>query len=439
MGDSPRRADRPKALRQSNLATFDRCALSAKFVADYERDWSSHAQARGTMFHRVAATCLRAMYERKENQIPADVARAILANELRQDGVDDFCGMCGAPAKFDLTRGPMGRVVCAEGHEHGSSFVNIPFSELADLRWVVVKFANDNAFNIEDLVDVEQRLLAEVAAPDLPDGENRTLTGQLDALFITGDRADHAIVLDWKDTWDLPAPTEVGFDGYFQQRFYAWLIFRNYPTVQRVTLRELYVRRSEHREADVWRHEAESVEAELAALAERYDRAFREGNFPPTPGRHCTMCPLPMQCPIFPSVRGAGAISTEEQAQQAARELAVAKAVAKRRDEALKAWASVKGPVEVSSHKGPRAVGFIERTRTSRPTKEQMEAAIAAARQGVPLAMDDLYKTSKVTVFTEHQPEQPPEDPGDAELTAALEASIAQAADRRTASERPAA
>jgi hypothetical protein len=52
----------------------------------------------------------------------------------------------------------------------------------------------------------------------------------LDALMLEGTYDEHAIVLDWKDMWKLPPETEVGFGGYFQQRFYAYLIFANYPT-----------------------------------------------------------------------------------------------------------------------------------------------------------------------------------------------------------------
>jgi PD-(D/E)XK nuclease superfamily protein len=430
---SPDPLKRFPRLRQSALATFDRCALSAKFERDHERDWSNHAQARGTIFHRFAAEALREMLRQSERSIPADVALAIFHDVLSQVGTDRRCGICNAPAEF-----LDGRVRCENGHDHGSNLLNIPFSEVKDLRWTVIKFATDNAFDIDNLVDVEQRLFAKIRYAD-EDGEmvDRLLTGQLDALFIIGADADHAIVLDWKDTWMLPAPTEVGFDGYFQQRFYAWLIFRNYPTVQRVTLRELYVRRSEPREADVWRSDLESIEPELAALARRYDQAFRTGNFPPSPGHHCMMCPLPARCPIFPDARAEGALAarikagqpvaaSEEDAQRLARELIVAKAAVKRREEALKAWANVRGPVPISDHKGVRVLGFVERSRTARPTKEALEAAL---RAGGPVDVDSLYAEAKQTVFTEHQVAGGDwrDDPRDGDLMAALEASLERA------------
>ena len=83
----------------------------------------------------------------------------------------------------------------------------------------------------------------------------------------------------------------------------------------------------------------------------------------------------------------------------------------------------------------------MERQRTSRPSREQLEAALAAQRNGVPLRPDDLYRTAKQTVFTEHAPAPIPEAAeADASLEAALEASIAAheaeraEADRRDAS-----
>src|SRR6202012_5726323 len=84
----------------------------------------------------------------------------------------------------------------------------------------------------------------------------RVITGTLDCLLF--EPPDGAVVLDWKDTWALPPmPKEAeaqGFDdeelkglsyhGYFQQRWYAYLVLRNYPRIERVTLREFYHRKT---------------------------------------------------------------------------------------------------------------------------------------------------------------------------------------------------
>jgi hypothetical protein len=416
-------------LRQSRLATFDRCALSARFEEQFEEQWTSHPQARGTIFHTFAAKALRAMSEAGENQVPTDLAIEILQESLRQDDVDRQCVDCGQQVVDRYVR-PDGalRVVCVRGHDHSSGFVNLPMSEVKDLRWVVVKWASENTFDIENLVSVEERLEATLSYPDGLGGHvDRVLSGQIDALFVTGEADEHAIVLDWKDTWGLPAPTELGFDGYFQQRFYAWLVFRAYPTVQRVTLREFYVRRSEPREATVYREDIEDVEAELSALAERFDRAFSEQVFPPSPGHHCHFCPRPEACPIFPGVRGEGAIANPAVARKYAAQALVAKAALDQRVEALKAYASVFGDVPISDHKGPRVWGHKERKRVSRPDREAIEQRLRET--GGRLTQSDireLYVEKKVTHFVPHvpQPQEPTAD--DAALMSALDQSLQQ-------------
>ena len=416
--------ERYPTLRQSRLATFDRCALSAKFEEDYrqgDNSWTGHPQARGQIFHRFAAKALRTMSEMGERTIPTDLALAILAECLRQHDVDVECPTCQAP----IVGRAKGRILCSNGHDHHSGFVNLPADQVKDLRWVVVKWANDNAFDIDNLVSIEERLAAPImcqtAAGDIYE---RVLTGQLDAMFVTGEADDEAIVLDWKDTWAVPGPTDVGFDGYFQQRFYAWLVFKTYPTIQKVTLREFYVRFSEPREATVWRDDIEDIENEMSALAERFDRAFNEENFPPSPGAHCQVCPRPGACPIFSGVRGEGAITSQKMAEKVAAEAIVIQSALKQRKTALAAWASAHGDIPISDHKGKRVWGHRETKRTSRPTREQVEMAIAA--HGPNVDLDELFKKSKTTRFVPHMPPEIPDEAIDADLLNALEQSVAQ-------------
>lgn len=416
-GPYPEAVERFPTVRQSRLATLDRCALSAKFEEDYRYGWSGHPQARGTIFHRVAASALRQMYEQNERSIPTDAAIAILDHELRQADVDKVCPSCGKPVVKRYMMPPPAelvergvevgypRIVCEAGHDHGSDFVNLPMSEVSDLRWVTVKWSHDNEFDIEGLVDVEHRLHATVRYPDGHGGSvERRLTGALDAVFVQGEEDEQFVVLDWKDTWALPGPTDVGFDGYFQQRFYAWLIFRNFPSAATVTLREFYVRFSESREATVYRADMDDIEAELSALVERFDRAFAQDVFPATPGKHCQFCPRPTACPIFPGVRTEGTITDAPTAVRFAREANVAKAALANRTKALQAWTQIKGPVEISAHKGRRGFGYKTTQRTSRPTFEQMEEAIRA-KGGEVLTPDEvkaLWKTTTTTKFGEY-------------------------------------
>lgn len=425
-GPYAKSVERFPTVRQSRLATFDRCALSASFDETYRSGWSGHPQARGTIFHRFAARALEQMAVQNEKSIPTDAAIEILEDALRQDDVDRECPTCGQAVEYINVKG-LPKLKCVAGHLHSPEFVNLPMSEVKDLRWVVVKWATENEFDIDNLVDVEQRLSAFVRYP-AGDGTHvdRKLTGALDAVFLA--EVDHAVVLDWKDTWALPAPTEVGFDGYFQQRFYAWLVFRNYPSIEKVTLREFYVRYSEPREATVWRSDIEDVERELAALVERYDRAFTQEMFPPAPGAHCQFCPRPTSCPIFPAVRREGTITDEATARRFAAEATVAKSALAQRTDALKAWATVhSGGVEISDHKGKRVWGFRERKRVSRPSIEDMEKAMRENRgQITPEVMKSLYREAKTTRFEPHVPSPIEDTADDAKLMDALAQSLGQ-------------
>lgn len=421
----PKALERFPTLRQSRLSTFDKCALEAHFEEEFRRDWSGHPQARGIIAHRVYARALQVMHEHNERRIETDVILELLFDTLRQADADTECPMCGK----EIVEQKDGRATCAVGHSFRSDLVNIPFEQIKDLRWEVVKFAHDNEFDIENLVDIEHRLRGTLTYPGSNGAKiERVLTGQLDALFVAGEDDDEAVVIDYKSTWDLPAPQEVGFEGYFQQRFYAWLVMVNYPAFQRVTTREHYTRFSATREATVERVQLEYITAELAALAERFDRAFEQENFPPSPGRHCQLCPRPGSCPIFPGVRVEGAITDDAMAHRYAGEALVAKAAYEQRQKALRAWASVRGAVPITSTPGRERVwGFRESKRTSRPTKDELERALYV--HGSNLDLNSLYKPQAVTRFEPHYPREVQEEPVDAGLMNALEQSLKAADD----------
>jgi hypothetical protein len=107
----------------------------------------------------------------------------------------------------------------------------------------------------------------------------------------------------------------ISYHGYFQQRFYGWLVMRNYPRIQHVTLREFYARKTKVRKATLSRSKMADVEAELAILAEQFDLAVmsgppaeplelgRMGRWAPSPGKHCGFCLKPGRCPIDEDAR----------------------------------------------------------------------------------------------------------------------------------------
>ena len=407
----------PKALadfptvRQSLLSKFDLCALSTNFELRWAKGWNSHPAARGRIAHQVFARCLEDMARAEEPTIETDVALAHLHHALRQADIPD------------------------------EDVVNIPMKEVKDLYWVVIKWAHDNSWDIANLIDVEHRLFGTLYY-DNPKGGfvERVLTGQLDALIIRGEYDDEAIVLDWKDTWDLPTrkPDDrndaLSVEGYFQQRFYAWLVMKNYEHVQKVTLREFYVRYSEPREATVWRERLQDVEDELSALVERFDRAYEKGKtWHPTPGKHCHYCVRPAACPIFPKARGEGQIRTQKEAREVADQLIVSEAVFKRVRAALSAWSAVRGHIPVRNPKRRTVWGHRRQKRTKSPKPEQVQAEIERAQAGLPTTpVDQLYRTTYGTKFEAHVPEQT-EGEEDKEMIAALKETLAESKAERKA------
>lgn len=443
----PRAAARFPELRQSLLGSFDNCSLTTYFEQTYRRGWSTSPQGRGQLFHRFAGECLRTMARQREEQIPVGEALAILAEVLRQDDADRTCPVCKTDKiKLGLDA-QTGQRTCGNGHSFNTELVNVPMAEAKDLHWVAVKWAHDNAFDIQNLVDVEQRLRANVRYVNRAAGGtvDRTLTGQIDALFIEG--VDRAIVVDWKDMWAVPGEATVSFSGYFQQRFYAWLVFKNYPTVQEVVLREFYVRYSQTREAVVTRADEQEIEDELAALAERFDRAWDEQlrleeekgvsdkrwSFVPRPGKHCGYCIRPSACPIPVFGRGEGRIIDAEHAEKVARQLIVGEEITKQARAALRAYADVHGPVAVHDAKGQRALGYQPQTRTERPDLaqiEQLERELGRPPTSAEVAK--LYRVRTGTKFKAFSPVEVNEADTDAEIQEQLRASIAAARARLT-------
>jgi len=318
--------------------------LSALFELEgYQFD--NHAQARGHIFHRFAAEVLRTLRRTGESQMPVEEGLQVLYEVAAQRDV------------------PSAEVVC------------LPIKEQRILRIAAIKFLHGQEFNMSRLIDVERRLYAEVTYPHPETGAalSRTITGQLDALVadpaseMNGWEAG-AIVPDWK-LWRQPppryegehqdSPEGVSYMGYFQQRFYALLVFRNFPSVQRVTLREYYPLAEEARTATVHRDAEEHIEREIGLLAERLDRAIGEGSkskiWRPSPGQHCSFCAKPNRCPIEADVRafsGEGGIGRLSDARRYAAEYVLATHVRKQLHEALKPFVQQYGPLPVKSAKG---------------------------------------------------------------------------------------
>lgn len=401
-------------LRQSLLGAFDLCSLEARLAQEFEYldpldidgdtevmdrlQWHSHPQARGTLLHRWAAKLLWLLSATDQDALADTVECPECGrrpnDEDRREGdtnVYDESSLCILCGKALLKRVPLTDIaldllcdVIRQDDVPDEDVVRVPQMHLKDLEWIVCKFAREQRFNMANFIEAEDRLHAVLEYPNPHGGTvDRVLSGQIDAWFAEQleDGTVHAIVIDWKDTWAIPGATTISREGYWQQRFYAWLVMKNNPDVSKVTLREVYVRykggdtgSDNHREATIHRDRLPIIERQLAIVTESFDRAMEawldlrafeaeydpasldpeddkavlmrwkvmqrrvKALFAPSPGGHCNYCPLPHRCPIVDEVRVHGTVRNFEDAKRIANELAVITRAKKHREEALRGY-----------------------------------------------------------------------------------------------------
>jgi hypothetical protein len=305
--------------RQSVLRNHATCPRRTRFelqAGDVTTGWSEASADLGSATHEVLAEIMRTLRRQGEPKIPTEEAT----------------------------------VICWEVYDRLD--LTLPPDELETLEWMVQSFCQYQ-WRPERFFSVEEPFRAELICPD---GEFRTLKGQPD--LVISDPPRGLICVDWKTSRARPrAPREtpqegavvVGKDylsdvGLFQRQVYGLLLLSNFPAAQYVTLRELALRFPAEgpREARLERHELEHVSKAVASRMMKLDRALREGPkselWAPRPGRHCNKCPVARSCRIPRPMRGDGAINSQVQADEAARQFAVAKAQASQVTDQLKAW-----------------------------------------------------------------------------------------------------
>lgn len=318
--------------RQSLLGSFDRCPLAVRFALE-GYPFNSPEAARGIVFHLFMEKYLATIRETRERNMPASEAIEVLREAEAQLDVPD------------------------------DEFVHVPTSERELLRICAVMISG-KMLSSERIVAIEERLFTTIAYESAQGRVERVVSGKPDVLIA--DPPDGVVVPDWKTTRSpppAPAAKDSGKndpqseEGWFQQRLYALLIWRNYPQVERVILREWYVPAGESRDATLHRwKDAEHVEREVAATVQELDRALAGGHdsklWSPSPGRHCRYCPRPMSCPVDRLDRPFPAPLTDEEALRWAGEYLK---VDRRRTwlrEALRTHATANGPIPVVSEKG---------------------------------------------------------------------------------------
>ena len=334
----------PDPIRQSHIARFDNCALSLLLDVQSPLRQPSVLAARGTLFHRWVAAALRQMRASGEQFYPVEMGMELLLRIVAQQDVPD------------------------------DEVVHVPMRELSWLRVLVTKWCEGGPFNAQRVLAVEEELSATVRVPDGNGGTyDRVLQGHTYVLVADPDPYTPGIVVvDWKTGWANPAKQSepdpgqrredrISDQGYVQQVVYGILVLLNFPSVQRVTLREAYIMYGEYREATVYRNDLERLLDVVTAVIAQADRAFADGpesrRWLPTAGTHCAMCPAARKCPIKEWV---GIPADADEALQMAREWIVAGQVRKERLPYLHGWVDAHGPIEIDEGKGRRVVGWVE-------------------------------------------------------------------------------
>jgi hypothetical protein len=336
----------PDPIRQSSIARFDNCALSLLLDVQAPGSHTSDLAALGTLWHRWVARVIAKMRASGEVQFPVDMGLDELLHVVAQRDVED------------------------------EAVVHLPMREVRWLRIAVVKWCHGGPFNAQRVIAIEEPLEGVIACPDGNGGTyERRIIGHPDVLVA--DPPDGIIVVDWKTGWAPPAKLghedreareseqesdeKLTDQGYAQQVIYGVLILQNYPTVNRVTLREAYLRHGEYREATIDRYNLERVQDVLGAVISQIDAAFAAGpnsaRWVPSAGTHCAICPNPRLCPLKD---WEGIPTSLDEAQLLAREWIVAGEVRKERVPLLKGWVDANGPIPIDHSKGRREVGWTK-------------------------------------------------------------------------------
>jgi hypothetical protein len=284
-------------VRQSFAATYDNCPHAAMLSLG-EGDFSTHAQARGTIMHSFAQAVIEECIANGEKMYPTEMAKPLMVEIIQGSGLP------------------------------------IPAPEFDNLMALAWKFCAHRQFEIDLVVDLEETYSTDI--------NGVTFTGKPDLVEID-DRV--AIVTDWKTSFAIDPATEL--QGSFQGRSYAKQIFEAYRQVHTVRLIWEYQRWDKTREVVLTRSDLADIDAMLSTLMARITRSRETGEWPASPGKWCALCPAPQKCPIPSGYRGDGQVTDDASAQEVANLLVAIDALRASAKKTLRAWCGEHGPVTV--------------------------------------------------------------------------------------------
>ncbi len=209
--------------------------------------------------------------------------------------------------------------------------------EMADLKrehWdeaerVFRYFVESHILEPANVVGIEEML--KISMPDL----GCLFWAKIDRLETSGEKA---IITDYKSDWNVRSQADVEKD--FQLAVYAWSVARLFPHINEFLVRLDFIRHGTVREVELTMADYERTEKRICQMIAAIEA---DKKFAPTPGAHCSWCSWSEDCTAISNMTIA--CGCPEDAHRVASELALLKKQVGDREDALRSYCTVAGPV----------------------------------------------------------------------------------------------
>lgn len=167
-----------------------------------------------------------------------------------------------------------------------------------------------------------------------------------------------AVVMDWKSGWHMLTDREMQTD--LQPRTYATILRKINPAIECVRVTNYYLRWGIERTAEFDVSTMDSTWGHLRGISDQVERMIDRLNdnrtWTPQPGVHCAGCRVRARCPVGKNVVPEVAVTSLEEAQQAAGLRQQYLARANQIQDQLRAWVDANGPVPIPGAE----VGYVK-------------------------------------------------------------------------------
>jgi hypothetical protein len=297
-GQNPFGEESPvQILDRSTLERWANCPQQARHVAQRGIDDCSYPTVIGTECHNVIAAAIANVVESDSIVRPHEFADA-LASTARATARPDVQARVSEIIK--RCAWTLGKIICERSTSDIMRFDGGKGKASGQLGWDIA--------------------------------EGRRVTGEMDLLLATPSR-EQVELWDWKSGWTHWTATDVSESFQFQT--YAWLILKNYPDVQSVSVRVLMLAENEATPEYIFRRDqVRQIEGRLMAAVDMFD-LYHDADADNVPA-----WPLPTKCCLCPATKYCRFVhhridDVEKNTADAIRKLVVLRAETERIESAL--------------------------------------------------------------------------------------------------------